>query len=451
MLNDSQTICAPLTPNQPSAVGVIRLSGDKSLEIINKIFKNANRLTPNGVVYGSLKYNGELIDRVLVTYFKAPHSYTGEDIIEISCHGSVAVINRVMEILINSGARMAAPGEFSKRAFLNGKMDLTQAESIMELIDAQTDAEVRSAAAHMGGSTFMEIEQIRSDMLDIASSLGAYIDYPDEEIEELENKDILTTLQAAKENAAQLIKRGKVGAIYKNGINTAILGKTNAGKSSLMNMLSGYQRSIVTDMEGTTRDVIENTVIVNGIKLTLSDTAGLRDTDIEAEQIGIDMSINAAKTASLCLCVFDLSREITEEDYRLERITENARRIGIFNKTDLTQKADVSRLLDKFNKKVFISAKESKGIDELSDIIKEMYMEGLPADSNLIMSSRQYDQLITMDRELTAAIDGLNMGVTLDAVGVCIDGVIAAAGEITGRSVSEDTVHRIFERFCVGK
>ena len=450
MYLSTETICAPITAPVSAAVGVIRLSGEKALEISKQIFSKPDKIGHGKVVYGSLYYKGELIDTCLVSYFKAPMSYTGEDVVEISVHGSVSVMAHLLEVLIELGARKAGPGEFTKRAFVNGKMDLTQAESVMELIDAQSDAERKAASSHMGGATFKMTEEIRLSLLDIASSLGAYIDYPDEEIDELERSAIEASLADCLEKANGLIERCKTGKVIKDGITTAILGKTNAGKSSLMNMLSGYDRSIVTDMEGTTRDLIENTVMLGSAKLILTDTAGLRKTDNKAEKIGIDLSENAAKNASLCLCVFDLSRPLNEEDYRLEALTKNQNRIGVFNKTDITS-SDLSDMEKLFDKKVYISAKTGQGKDELTALISEMFLKGLPADGNVIMSARQYSQLIKMKEELSEAQNALKTGVTLDAVGVCIDGAIDAAGEITGHNVTEDTVHRIFERFCVGK
>ncbi len=450
MYLSTETICAPITAPVSAAVGVVRLSGENALEISKKIFSKPEKIAHGRVVYGSLSYKGQLIDTCLLSYFKAPHSYTGEDVVEISVHGSVSVMAHLLEVLIELGARKAQPGEFSKRAFINGKMDLTQAESVMELIDASTDAERRAASMHMGGATFNMIEEIRFDLLDIASSLGAYVDYPDEEIEEIERDKIEASLSDCLEKTNGLIERCKTGKVIKDGITTAILGKTNAGKSSLMNMLSGYDRSIVTDMEGTTRDLVENTVVLGSAKLILTDTAGLRRTDIEAEKIGIDLTQKAAENASLCLCVFDLSRPLNEDDYRLEELTKNKKRIGIFNKTDIAS-SDLSEMEKLFENRVYLSAKLKSGRDELESIIEKMFLEGLPADGNVIMSARQYSQLIKMKEELTQAQSALNAGVTLDAVGVCIDGATDAAGEITGHNVTEDTVHRIFERFCVGK
>lgn len=450
MYMQSETICAPITAPVASAVGVIRLSGENALEITKKIFSKPDKISHGRVVYGSLVYENELIDTCLVSCFKAPHSYTGEDVIEISVHGSLSVMAHLMETLIELGARKAQPGEFSKRAFLNGKMDLTAAESVMELIDATTDAERRAASAHMGGATFTMVEEIRSSLLDIASSLGAYVDYPDEEIEELKKDSLEKTLCGCIQKTNGLIERCKTGRVIKDGITTAILGKTNAGKSSLMNLLSGYDRSIVTDMAGTTRDLVENTVVLGSAKLILTDTAGLRETDIEAERIGIDLSEKTAKNASLCLCVFDLSRELDEDDARLEKLTRGMKRIGVFNKTDIAA-SDLSDMERLFENRVYISAKTGSGKDQLQSIIEKMFFEGLPSDGNVIMSARQYSQLLTMKEELSGAMTALQNGYTLDAVGVCIDGAIHAAGEITGSSVTEDTVHRIFERFCVGK
>ncbi len=447
----ADTICALITAPVRAAVGVIRVSGDKSLEIASRLFSAHKKLEPNKAVYGTLKYKGEALDSCIVTYFKAPHSYTGEDVLEISCHGSIGVLSSVTEALIALGCRQATGGEFTKRAFLNGKLDLTQAEAVMELIDSTTNLERKAASAHLGGKTFKAIEEIRSDMLDIASSLSAYVDYPDEEIEELSYNNIEEALLKAKAQTDKLYEASLCGKVIKEGVACAILGRTNAGKSSLMNLLSGFKRSIVTDMEGTTRDIVEQTVEIGGVKLILSDTAGLRNTENEAEQIGIEMSMDAARNSSLCLCVFDLSRELCSEDFKLEELTRNSTRIAVFNKTDLERRADIDDFESKFEHKIYISAKNEESTEKLASIIKELYLSGLPQDGNAILSLRQQSQLKIMQDELSGAIDALHLGFTLDAVGICIDNVIAAAGEITGKSVTEDTVHRIFERFCVGK
>ena len=447
----TDTICAIITAPVRAAVGVIRISGGESFEIVSKLFSASSKLAPNKAVYGTLKYNGEVLDSCIVTYFKAPHSYTGEDVLEISCHGSVGVLSAVIKALIDMGARQAAGGEFTKRAFLNGKLDLTRAEAVMEIIDSTTDLERKAASAHLGGKTFKAIEDIRNNMLDIASSLSAFVDYPDEDIEELSYNNIEEALIKAKSEADRLYEASLCGRVIKEGVHCAILGRTNAGKSSLMNLLSGFKRSIVTDIEGTTRDIVEQTVEIGGVKLILSDTAGLRSTENEVEKIGIEMSMDAAKSASLCLCVFDLSRELCEEDYKLEELTKDALRIAVFNKTDLEIKADIKELEEKFEHKMYISAKNGGDTGELASIINKLYLSGLPQDGNAILSLRQQSQLKIMCGELKEALDALRLGYTLDAVGICIDNVIAAAGEITGRSVTEDTVHRIFERFCVGK
>ena len=447
----TDTICALITAPARAAVGVIRISGKDCLEIISGLFSAHKKLEPNKAVYGFLKYNGEILDSCIVTYFKAPHSYTGEDVLEISCHGSIGVLSSVTEALIASGCRQATGGEFTKRAFLNGKLDLTQAEAVMELIDSTTNLERKAASAHLGGKTFNAIEEIRSDMLDIASSLSAYVDYPDEEIEELSYGNIEEALITAKEKTDKLYNASLCGKVIKEGVRCAILGRTNAGKSSLMNLLSGFKRSIVTDIEGTTRDIVEQTVELGGVKLILSDTAGLRRTENEVERIGIEMSMDAASSCTLALCVYDLSRELSEEDYKLEEITSGSPRIAVFNKTDLEKKADITVLEQKFEHKVYISAKTDETANSLAEIVKKLFLSGLPQDGNAILSLRQQSQLKIMQNELQGAIDALHLGFTLDAVGICIDNVIAAAGEITGKSVTEDTVHRIFERFCVGK
>lgn len=444
------TIVALMTPPGRSATAVLRLSGERAKEVASNIFTKPlqNRKAVLGYIVNE---RGEKLDQSLVTYFAAPGSYTGEDVVEISLHGSPVLADAVCRLCLAQGARMAGRGEFTRRAFLAGKLDMTAAEGVMELIDARSPAELRAAAAHLCGKVYEEMNQVRQSLLSITARLYAYVDYPDDDIGEYPLEELLADLQQAGEQAAALCRRAQTGRQVREGADVCLCGAVNAGKSSLMNRLAQADRSIVTDIPGTTRDVITQSVVLGEVRLNLMDTAGLRDTDDPVERIGVEKSRRAAENAALVLCVFDASRPLSEEDEALICAVDAAKAVAVINKCDLASNIDKEYIYNRFIHTVEISAKTGQGMEELAQVLQQLAFGGAVVDEGLIFSLRQSDCLRLMAQSIEEALTAATAGVTYDAVGVLIDEAVAAAGEMTGESLTEDTVQAIFERFCVGK
>ncbi len=450
-----RTIAAIATPLGEGSLGVIRISGDKAIEIADKVFcafsgKALSSLSGYSAAYGQIKDNNNIIDDGVALVFKAPKSYTGEDVVEISLHGGRIILKEALRLILQNGAYMAAAGEFTKRAFLNGKLDLTKAESVMGLISAQSDAQLRlSRAAHIG-KVSEKIDKIESDLISADASIAAYSDYPDEDIEGLSYDNFLAMLQNAKAEIEVMLKNYDSGRVLREGIDTVIVGKPNVGKSTLMNMLSGADRSIVTEVAGTTRDVIEDTVTVGDIKLRLADTAGIHKTDDKVESIGIEKAKDRIDCAELVLAVFDSTTPLDNNDLDLLNAIKNKNTIIIINKTDLENKIDKS-VFDKMYV-VEISAKEGKGYNELSEKIAEISgTANLNPDSAVLIGERQRDCASRALDAVNEAINSLTIGLTMDAVGVCVDDAIAALFELTGKRVTNAVTDEIFKKFCVGK
>lgn len=452
MLQKNDTICAPATPLQTSAIGLIRISGPDAFAAAASLFSRPDKIAHGRAVYGLLREeDGKLLDSCVLSAYRAPHSYTGEDTVELSCHGSPCAMQWILRALGRRGVRMALPGEFTQRAFINGKLDLTRAEAVMELIEADGRREMAAANAHMQGSTAEKVDRLRDRLLTSAAALAAYVDFPDDEIEQTEPAALAAEIEEVLLQTRELLRGYDAGKIMKDGVRTAIVGRTNAGKSSIMNLLCGAQQSIVTAAPGTTRDIVERPVRVGGVKLLLQDTAGLRNAKTEAEKIGVERSLLAVDAAALALCVFDLSRPLHADDRLLTERTVGKDRIAVLNKSDLTVKLDLEYIRANYKHIVYFSALHGTGLAELEGCIEQLYLQGAPEDAELLFSARQHDCLARMKAALQSALDALRAGVTLDAVGVLIDDAIQCAGEVTGASASEDTVKRIFERFCVGK
>ena len=370
MLYSDSTIFALSTAPQRSAIGVIRVSGPKAVEIVDKIFSGNILNADKGLYYGFIYDGKEKVDEVMLSLFRGPKSFTGEDTVEISCHGGAVVISAICELLSKNGAVPAKNGEFTQRAFLNGKLDLTQAEAIIDLIDAETREEAANAVKTLGGTMAKKIYGIRQPLVELSAKLFAFIDYPDDEIEDTEYDEITAAIKKAISESKRILDTYSYGRYVKSGVKTVIAGTPNVGKSSLLNALAGYERSIVTDISGTTRDVVEETVVFGGMKLVLTDTAGIRETDDVVESIGVRKSYEQLEQADLIICVFDGSREINNEDFEIvEKIKNlNAVKIAVVNKTDIcdTFKYD----LDGFEKIIHISAKNKTGLDMLESHIK---------------------------------------------------------------------------------
>lgn len=451
----SRTVAAIATASGQSALGVIRISGEKAIEIADKVFfpfsgKKLCDLNGYTAAYGQVKDGDSVLDDGVALVFKAPHSYTGEDTVEISLHGGSIILRDTLRLILSLGAFSAEPGEFTKRAFLNGKTDLTRAESIMGLISAESEAQLRlSRAAHLG-KTAEKIDRIISDLTKADAAISVFSDYPDEDIEGLDRESFSAMLKNAKNDLLVMLKEYDAGKILREGVETVIVGKPNVGKSSLMNMLSGADRSIVTDIAGTTRDVIEETVKVGDIVLRLADTAGIRDTGDKIESIGVNLARKRIKTAQLILAVFDCSQEPDADDLRLINELKSKNTLIIINKTDLEGR--LNREIFKGFSVVEISAKENIGKEELTAEITEICgVSALSPDSAVLINERQRDCAQKALESVTEAEEAIAMGQTLDAVGICVDDALSALFELTGKRVTNEVADEIFRSFCVGK
>lgn len=450
-----RTIAAIATPLGEGSLGVIRISGDDALKVADKVFRafSGEKLCEKAgytAAYGEIIDGDKIIDDGVALVFKAPKSYTGEDVVEISIHGGRLMLKSALRVILQNGAFMAEPGEFTKRAFLNGKLDLTRAESIMGLISANSDAELRlSRAAHIGGVS-KKIDKIESDLVSADASIAAYSDYPDEDIEGLDYENFLKMLNSAKAEIEQMLSTYDAGRVLREGIETVIVGKPNVGKSTLMNMLSGAERSIVTDVAGTTRDVIEDTVMVGDIKLRLADTAGIHNTEDTVESIGVQRAKGRIDTAELVLAVFDSTMPLDSNDISLLDSVKGKNTIVVVNKSDLDAKIDTTAF--EGMRVVTVSAKNNTGYDDLCHEIAEISgTANLNPDTAVLIGERQR---ACAERALDAvneAMNALTAGQTMDAVGVCVDDALAALFELTGKRVTNEVTDEIFRKFCVGK
>lgn len=446
---NGKTIAAISTPPGTGGIAVIRVSGSDAFNIVSKIYsgkENPATAPSHTVHYGHIiDKNGLPIDEVLVTVMKAPKSFTGENVAEIGTHGGITASKMVLKRLIEAGAYPAEPGEFTKRAFLNGKIDLSEAEGVIDIINSKNEIAERNAVGQLAGKLSSRIEKIRSELVKLAASMQVIIDYPDEELEDITTKDIENISAAQKQAIEKLIELSKRGKIITDGILTAIVGRPNVGKSSLLNLLSGEERAIVTDIAGTTRDIIEETVNLNGVMLRLVDTAGIHDTDDRVEKLGVERSLDAIGRADLVLAVFDSSGQLTPEDSEILEKTKGKKRIIIINKTDIS--ADFP--LDGIS----FSAKTGFGLDTLADKIKAMYELGeLEQNDEPIVTNMRHTAALCRAKEfLQNIVTGAQSGLPSDILSIDLNNAIDALGEITGAVVSEDIVSEIFHNFCVGK
>ena len=452
----SDTIAAIATPQQPSAIGILRLSGPDTRAVLEQVFRAKNGQSaaeqiPRAMVLGDLlDSEGRLLDNVLCVYFPGPDSYTGEDCAELHCHGSPVVLNEGLRALFAAGARQARGGEFTQRAFLNGRMDLIQAEAVIDLIDAETAEAARNAVGQVSGSLSRLVDNIYNDIMGVVSRFYAVVDYPDEDIEEHTRQEVLDTLDRAKTDLTVLAATFSRGQLLKAGVPTVILGKPNAGKSSLLNALLGYDRAIVTDVAGTTRDTVEEKVRLGNVLLRLIDTAGIRDTGDAIERQGVVRSRAAAAQAALALLVLDGSAPLDEEDEAAMAVAETvAKVLAVVNKADLPQKLDTGAL--DFQRVIPLSAKTGEGLDRLTDAIAALYPAGSERQGHLLTNARQADAVSRALAAVESAQAALRSGMTPDAVLTDAEAALSALGELNGKSVREDLVSTIFSRFCVGK
>lgn len=451
------TIAAISTGQAAGGIGIVRISGENALNVADRIFKSVSglklkELSGYRAALGTVFFEEKPVDEAIATVFRAPKSYTGEDVVELSCHGGLYVTRQVLRAALSAGAVAAEPGEFTKRAFLNGKMDLTKAEAVMSIISAQGEQAKAAALGTLDGLLYRKISGISGELKGLAASLAAWVDYPDEEIEDLPDDKILSVLENAASSLSDLIARFDSGRAVLEGVDTAIVGKPNVGKSTLMNLLTGTEKSIVTEIAGTTRDIVEETAVVGGVVLRLCDTAGLRETDDKVESIGVARAKQKLETATLILAVFDASAPLEEQDKALLPLCKEKHAIAIVNKTDLPTKLDTKILDTVFNKVVYISAKENNGLQSLEQAIAEVLgTAAFDSSAATLMNERQLACCSAALDAVKEAHDALASGVTRDAVQVCVDSAIESLDTLTGERATESVVNEIFSRFCVGK
>lgn len=450
----SDVIAAIATAHGVGAIGIIRMSGDGAVELAERVFtpmggKKLSQMPDRTLVMGRLYgADGAVIDHCFATKSRGPHSYTGEDTVEFQCHGGVTVLSEGLRSLFATGARQALAGEFTKRAFLNGRMDLVQAEAVIDLIDAQTPAAVANAAGQLGGAMSRRIEDIYSGLVDIMAHFHAVLDYPDEDIDPFEAREISEGVARWSKELGRLLSTFDRGRLMRDGVRCAIIGRPNAGKSSLLNAIAGYDRAIVTDIPGTTRDTIEERVQTGGLVLRLVDTAGLRETGDVIEEMGVQRAIEAARGADVVIALFDASRPWCEEDEAVLAAARQAKKsILVLSKGDLPSVMDTAGL----DGAMHISSTTGEGVEELVAAIGAMFPQGAAAVGEILTNERQVDAVMRADSALISAADALAMGFTPDAVLVGVEEALAALGELSGKTVREDVTGRIFQRFCVGK
>lgn len=451
------TIAAICTAQGEGGIGVIRISGDDSLQIADKVFKNINNkkvadMKGYTAAFGKVCNNGEEIDEAVVLVYRAPHSYTGENVVEISCHGGIFITKQVLRAVLDNGAVPAQAGEFTKRAFLNGKIDLTEAESVIDIISAKSRSAARAALCVKDGALRRKIDKIKEDLLSQAAHLSAWADYPEEDIAEVSDDELFKTFNNAIKILQGLLDTYDSGQAVKQGIDTVIAGRPNVGKSTLMNLLSGYEKSIVTDIPGTTRDIVEDTVVLGDVILRLSDTAGLRDTEDRVEQIGVDRAKKRLEQCGLLLAVFDNNQILNDDDYELIKNAKNETTIAIINKIDLEQKLDTDFINDNFENVVYISAKSGECREELTKAVEKIAgTANLNPSEGILSNERQRLAVANALSSVVEAKSTLEAGLTYDAVTVSLEDAISNLLELTGESTSDEVIDRVFHNFCVGK
>ncbi len=442
------TIAAISTAQGVGAISIVRISGDEALDIVNKIFdRDIYSFKSNTINYGHIIENGKIIDEVLVSVFLAPKTYTKENLIEINTHGGISVTNKILELLLENGARVAEPGEFTKRAFLNGRIDLVEAESVMDLIDAKTESARKMAISGVEGRLSNKIKKLRSKALDLISNIEVNIDYPEyEDIEIMTIEDIKKFSKELNIEIDDLLKTSESGKLIKEGINTVILGRPNVGKSSLLNRLLDEEKAIVTNIPGTTRDIVEGSIRINGVLINFLDTAGVRKTTNTVEKIGVEKSLSLLESADLVLLVLNNNEELTDEDKELLEKTKNKKRIIVVNKKDLDNKLKID--LDH----VSISA-ENNDIEELIEKINELFKldEINEGDMTYISNAREISLLKKAKKASNSLVEALDNDIPIDMLEIDIKNIIDYLGEVTGDSYDDELIDKIFSRFCLGK
>lgn len=450
----TETIAAISTGSTNSGISIIRISGENAKKIIDKIFSNGKKLDHQKILYGKILKDGKTaLDEVLVSYFKEPNSYTGEDVCEINCHGGRKIAIEVLELVISTKmARLAEPGEFSKRAFINGKMDLSKAEAIIDIINAKTTAQTNIAIKQLEGSIREKLLEIKEPLVEMIASIEVGIDYPEYEYDELKINQIESKLKAAMEKVAKLIDTYNNGRYVKNGVNVGIVGSPNSGKSSLLNMLTKSDKAIVTEIEGTTRDVVEEKVILGNLEINLYDTAGIRETEDVVEIIGINKSLKILEGSDIVLLIIDNIKGISEEDKKIIKMLEDKKKeyIVCLNKIDVSRE---KKGLNELENAVYISAKTGEGTEELERIISEKFniLKYNENEENIIINERHKELLKGASQSLQYALEEINNGSTIELITINITEALNYINNITGESASEDVIKKVFEKFCLGK
>lgn len=450
------TIAAISTAPGIGGIGIIRMSGKECFDILDKIFVPVNDTEKKGytIKYGKIVDNGKVVDEVLVSYFLAPKSYTTENMCEINSHGGMIVMKQILDLCLKNGAELAEAGEFTKRAFLNGRIDLTQAEAVIDVINSKTDKEAKASMNQLEGALSEKISEIRKDLLSGMADIEVTIDYPEYDTPEMTNSQILELLSRNKERLEKLEKSFANGKILRDGVKTAIIGRPNAGKSSLLNLLLNEERAIVTEIEGTTRDTIEEFISLEGIPFKIIDTAGIRDTEDTVEKIGVQKAIEIAEKSDLIIAIFDISKKVIEEDRKILDILNDKNAIIVLNKTDIMSVGPDEDIFNNMNKKIIkISAKTQEGVEELLEcMVKMVSNEEIKADGELLVINARHKALISKaENALQKAIDTINSGMPIDVIAIYIKDILEELGKITGESVTDDIISEIFSKFCLGK
>lgn len=453
------TIAAIATAMTNSGIGIIRVSGSDSIDIVDKIFvsvkgKKLTTVNSHTIHYGSIVYNGEIIDEVLVSVMKAPHSYTKENVVEINCHGGVVVINKILEIVCENGARIAEPGEFTKRAFLNGRIDLSQAEAVIDIINSKNEYALSNSVRQLRGSISEKIKTIRGKILDEISFIETALDDPEHISLEGYTKKLEGVVDESMKELKKLIDTSNNGKVVVEGIKTVILGKPNAGKSSFLNALIGEERAIVTDIEGTTRDSLEENINIDGLSLKIIDTAGIRDTVDIVEQIGVKRAKDLAKEADLIIFIVDSSKDLDDNDYEIMKLIKEKKYIVLLNKSDLNSRVEIETLneLDKSNI-ITISAKNNEGIDLFEDRVKEMFLNGEINfnDEIFVTNARQKESIINAYSSLKLVKKSIEDNMPEDFYSIDLLNTYEELGKVIGEALEDDLVNNIFSKFCMGK
>ena len=457
MNNEHRTIAAISTAQGEGGIGVIRISGEEAITVADQIFQNINGkrlcdMKGYTAAFGKVIADGEEIDEAVALVFRAPHSYTGENVVELSCHGGIYLTRQVLRAALEAGAVPAQAGEFTKRAFLNGKIDLTEAESVMDLISAKSRSAARSALYVKEGALRRRISGIKDDLLSLTAHLSAWADYPEEDIADVSDEMIFGVCDKSIDSLKNLLSTYDSGQAVMQGIDTVIAGRPNVGKSTLMNLLSGYEKSIVTEIPGTTRDVVEDTVLVGDVILRLSDTAGLRDTEDAVEKIGVDRARQRLSQCGLLLAVFDNSRPLDEEDFELLEMSREVPTIAIINKTDLDGQLDIDKIKEKISNIIFVSAAKGEGREAIIQAVEQIAgTQQLNPSEGILSNERQRNNVKNALTSVEEAKNALSMGMTYDAVTVSLEDAISELLEMTGEKTSDEVIDRVFHNFCVGK